>query len=366
MNLPEYQDLNIKYLQRLFDNMSECYKLFWFQAITDEVAAGKTELRFDDLIDDMIVNAWYMVTEYKLNLGPADTLEALVLDAQRKTGLKSSEKKNVIIETIKGLKDKDLQKKKQVLTLNVPYRLQAPFMASLKGKDWDGPKKDLAERINAYAGIIYKFELIAGLDSIIDVNPLWAEYIKRNYEIISGWIHYNLITYLQRRNPNVPGLSSKLSPPQERNLEKVKKYWKVIMDIVPVREIYGESVLEKRDMSIDHFVPWSYVAHDELWNLSPTTKSINSSKSNNLPDWDQYFPMLQRLEYSSYQLIWEYPKVHEVFNRCVKEHINSDDVRHKLYRPNISRDEFYYNLEEIIRPVYNAAQNMGFDSWRLI
>ncbi|MBE5919975.1 MAG: hypothetical protein E7272_09045 [Pseudobutyrivibrio ruminis] len=26
-----------------------------------------------------------------------------------------------------------------------------------------------------------------------------------------------------------------------------------------------------KDISIDHFVPWSYVAHDEMWNLNPTT-----------------------------------------------------------------------------------------------
>ena len=41
MNLPEYKNLDTKHLQRLFDNMSECYKLFWFQAIVDAVVEGK-------------------------------------------------------------------------------------------------------------------------------------------------------------------------------------------------------------------------------------------------------------------------------------------------------------------------------------
>jgi len=52
-----------------------------------------------------------------------------------------------------------------------------------------------------------------------------------------------------------------------------------------------------KDISIDHFVPWSYVAHDEMWNLNPTTKSINSFKSNKLPDWNTYFKRLAMLEY---------------------------------------------------------------------
>ena len=39
------------------------------------------------------------------------------------------------------------------------------------------------------------------------------------------------------------------------------------------------------------------LGNDELWNLNPTTKNINSKKSNNLPDWDLYFPRLQKQEY---------------------------------------------------------------------
>ena len=69
MNLPEYKNLDTQHLQRLFDNMSECYKLFWFQAIVDAVEEEKEIISYDDLVNDMIANAWYMVSEYKLNLG---------------------------------------------------------------------------------------------------------------------------------------------------------------------------------------------------------------------------------------------------------------------------------------------------------
>lgn len=134
MNLPECHNLDTMHLQRLFDNMSECYKMFWFRAIVDAVAGGSTVLRFDDIVDDMIANAWYMVTEYKLNLGPADTLEALVIDAQKKSNLKSSEKRDVVVSTIQNLNDKDLQKKKLVLTYNVPYRLTRHYGSSDMGQ----------------------------------------------------------------------------------------------------------------------------------------------------------------------------------------------------------------------------------------
>ena len=365
MNLPAYKNLDTQHLQRLFDNMSECYKLFWFQAIVDAVADGKEIISYDDLVNDMIANAWYMVSEYKLNLGPADTLESLVHYAYTISGLKSSEKKEVIIETIKGLDDKELNRRKQILTYNVPYRLQAPFMSDFKGKAWAGPKSDLAKRINAYANLLYRFHNISGLDSTIVVDKDWAEYIRYNYEIIMGWIQYNTILYLQRRNPSIPGIPNKLFPSQERKLERVKAFWKTIVEIVPVYDIYGNIQMEKNNISIDHFVPWSYVAHDELWNLHPTTRSVNSSKSNHLPEWNMYFNSLCNVEYQAYELIWKYDKVHKEFDKCAKEHLNNEDIKQRLYRKGLSKLEFSANLKEVIQPVYIAAQNLGFDSWRL-
>ena len=61
MQLPNSEQLNIASLSRLFDNKSECYKLFWFQAILNHVCIGLQEICFEELIDDMIANAWYMV-----------------------------------------------------------------------------------------------------------------------------------------------------------------------------------------------------------------------------------------------------------------------------------------------------------------
>ena len=110
-------------------------------------------------------------------------------------------------------------------------------------------------------------------------------------------------------------------------------------------------------------MPWSYVAHDEFWNLHPTTKSINSSKSNNLPDWDVYFPKLCGLEYLSYQMMNKYDKVHDAFEKCAKEHLNSMEIRGRIYRPNLTHAEFANVLEEVVRPVYLSAKNCGFRNW---
>ena len=361
-----YSDiLDIAHFSRLFDNKSECYKLFWFQAIARKIKEGHKIITFEVLIDEMIADAWYMFSEYHLNLGPNDALERVVHRLSEISHMKSSEKKEVILEYLTTCADKEVTAMKRTLSQNVPYRLQAPFMESMKGKEWNRSGKNLAARINQEKRLIYYFLQFCGLNTQIQIQTEWADYIERNYEIIQGWIELNLIQYLQRRNPSVPGIVDKLSPPKERNLEKVKKYWKMIVAIKPVYEIYGEKPLNEKNISIDHFVPWSYVAHDELWNLTPTTRSINSSKSNSLPDWNSYFPMLCKSEYFSYKLMWEYPEIHTAFEKCAREHLNNQEIRYKLYQQGLSEREFSERLEEIILPVYKSAKSMGFSNWRL-
>ena len=148
--------------------------------------------------------------------------------------------------------------------------------------------------------------------------------------------------------------------------DDVKKYWKLILTVSPepVKEIYGETILTAKDISIDHFVPWSYVAHDEMWNLNPTTKNINSSKSNNLPDWNTYFKRLAMLEYQSYRMMREYDVVHKEFEKCAKKHFNDDRLRYRIYESDIEYERFEKELEAVILPVYKSAQNCGFGEWR--
>lgn len=363
MQLPKSEQLNIASLSRLFDNKSECYKLFWFQAILHHVCKGQQEIRFEDLIDHMIASAWYMVTEYHLNLGPRDKLEEAVNYISRRTAMLPNVKQQEILDWLRSCTDGAVIRYKRTLTLNVPYRLQAPFLTEFRGDTWNCGTRELAGRINQQQQLMYYFLDYAGLDTRIRIVPEWMEYLLQNQEILRGWIQYHMILYLQRRNPSVPGISDKLYPPQERKLEKVKKYWKLLSTLAPIREIYGENRLASDNISIDHFVPWSYVAHDEFWNLHPTTRAINSSKSNHLPRWEIYFPRFADMELLSYQMIWKYEAVRSEFRKCAREHLNNPEIRHRLYREGLDPDAFRQQLREVVYPIYLSAKTCGFSSW---
>ena len=57
MQLPYSDILDIAHFSRLFDNKSECYKLFWFQAIARKIKEENTIITFEELIDEMIADA---------------------------------------------------------------------------------------------------------------------------------------------------------------------------------------------------------------------------------------------------------------------------------------------------------------------
>ena len=47
---------------------SYCYKFYWLEAIIQLISEGKTESTFDEIIDEMITNAWYSVREFHIHL----------------------------------------------------------------------------------------------------------------------------------------------------------------------------------------------------------------------------------------------------------------------------------------------------------
>ena len=369
MQLPYSEELNIGYLSRLFDNTTNCYKFFWFQAILRKLDGAHNKFTFDELINEMIVDAWYMVTEYHLRLGPlgiTDNLEEVVKYIHENYGFISSEKREKIINFLQTTEDKRIKKYKSALSLNVPYRLQVPFYDEIfiERCVWNGPKQELTDEINRQHRLMYYFILISGLETVIEIDASWAEYLFQHKEILRGWAQLKLIKYLQNKNPNVPGIADKIEAPKERNIDRVRKYWTLIIQIdSSLKDIYGEVTLANVNISVDHFVPWQYVAHDELWNLHPTTKSINSSKSNSLPSWTMYFRALGELEYRAYELKSRNELVTREFQKIAPYHLNNQEIRNQLYSEGLDKHTFIERLDHIIKPVYESAQTLGFKEW---
>lgn len=61
-----------------------------------------------------------------------------------------------------------------------------------------------------------------------------------------------------------------------------------------IKDFYTDEPIKPEDISVDHFIPWSYMYSDDLWNLVITSKTRNSSKSNRPPTKDYIHKLEER------------------------------------------------------------------------
>jgi hypothetical protein len=107
---------------------------------------------------------------------------------------------------------------------------------------------------------------------------------------------------LQAKNPMVPGLADKLRMPMERDLGRARSFWEqanqahLTQRSAPLTNLYTGRPLDGA-FAVDHFMPWSYVAHDYIWNTVPTDQSTNSSKGDRIPSVSRYVEGLAELHH---------------------------------------------------------------------
>ena len=369
------ENLDVRRFSCVLDSPSQCYKFYWLEAILQLLKeTGKISLRFEDIIDRMIANAWYTVTMYHLHLGPgrinneySDKVEEAIITLKRLAPeLPETAKQETVIEYLHRY-EAELYSSKNELTKNVPYRLLSPFL-KVTSKDWynrDHIVRIIEEQSSA---VVMPYTIISAkraLDSTVLLNSEWAEWILQEYPVIIDWVNYNKVIFLQARNPEVPGIIYKLEPPAIRKLDDVKNLWKAVLEHRIVRDIYTDGLLNEEKYDIDHFVPWSYVAMDELWDLIPAEKSANTSKNNRLPEWKQYAGDYMDTQYQLYTEIYSDESVRALFEKCRKHNLNSRWASEQLYVPGHNEISFRKILEPNLKRVYDAAVIQGFDIWHL-
>ena len=121
---------------RMFNNKAQSYKFYWFEAILNLSVASQDDLTFDEIINEMICEAWHTVTHYHLRLGPTvngnaenfleHAINTLNIHA---VGLGQNPSRDDLKSAIKEC-ESELKNDKYRLTDYVPYKLLYPFFDS--------------------------------------------------------------------------------------------------------------------------------------------------------------------------------------------------------------------------------------------
>lgn len=362
--LPISEKVDSRTFSRLLDDerVVASYKMYWLLGILEEVSLGNTEIEFHRIIARMIVGAWYPILQYKLSFGMFDNLKRPINYVAVKYGFKPNCNEGELLESLCNSEDKELKKMMKDLTANVPYRLLSPFfLIELRGKKDSIKEKLITELSLRSDSCLYK--IIKGNKDKIVLNEGWADYFNENYRVIKAWIYYKLVCFLQKRNPNVPAIAFKLEAPKSRDLTTARKLWKEIISAKDVKDIYtGEDFTNENYgrlgvLSIDHFVPWSFVLHDEMWNLVPTFKSINSSKNDKLLNYSRYIDKFCDVQYKAVTYLSEKGRERNLEGYIDVMKIESFHEYIK-YKP---KEAFCEKLKGCISPLYQIAENQGFE-----
>lgn len=369
--------LDMEGFSRMMKDPSYCYKFYWLEAIVQLVSRGVTETTFDEIINEMICNAWYSVREFHVHLSGLpndgiikDALERAVLRLTELSNVPANASKIEIHSAIREFND-DVQLKlaKEQLTNMVPYRALAGFFAkSSTSPEWESIRRMVTyiEMVNReIVALPYTLGLSSKLKREVQMHPVWVKMIQDNTVAILGWIQYEKVRWLQNNNPEVPGLVYKLAPMDEkmRKLVNVRKLWEAILNLCDVIDVFTDKPVTASKYDVDHFIPWSFVMNDELWNLSPMDSSLNSNKSNKLPKWDPFFDRFARNQYLMYGFIHEKPEIHKRFEACFRDNLHSIWAGQELYRAGNSQTEFYGILQKNMQPIYDSARRQGYELW---
>ena len=348
MLLPDNKTLNISTLSQVFDNTTATYKFYWFVGLLDIlVRERKTKISFWEIIATMISESWYPIHYFKISFGKSDSLFEYSQKIQRDLQIPIDADKNKIRNQLLDNLE-ETKKYLRIFTKNVPFRFLSPWIKYTYDND-------VVEKSKTFENNC----LYAINDEEITINDNWKDYLIENYAVLLDFTFWNLTDFLQKRNPNVPNLPSKLVKPLQReSLTKQRKFWDTYIESVgKINCIYTGKEIFAKKYDLDHFVPWSFVSHNLLWNLLPADASINSSKSNNLPPLEKYLKPFSTLQQGALKVLYRQNPSNAVF----EDYLTVYDSVSELVKLNAT--DFYNVFKKQFAPMVQIAENMGFKIW---
>lgn len=353
MTLPQSEGLSTSAMNRVFCNTTATYKFYWLLSLLDlHVKGHRHQMLAMDVAARMVAYAWYPIEYFRLSFGKADSMSLIIPEVAKLTGItvddKLEDKNDTIMQAVTD--DKRVKSKVKILLNKVPYRFQTPWIDTSD----DAEMKQRSQILDNDC----LYSLTGSGESLtVTINPKWSEYLNTNYEILRDFALWNLSLFLQAKNPNVPNIAGKLIRPENREpLTRQKKFWNKVIELGGVLHcIYTNKALGVNDFDLDHFIPWSFVSHNQNWNLIPADGSFNSSKSDRIPDLDYYLPKMTDMQHQALRLyIPQSGKKDSVLDEYFTLGVSPQDLMA------MSDEEFLSTYRKTFSPLSQMAVNMGF------
>jgi 5-methylcytosine-specific restriction endonuclease McrA len=260
------------------------YKYAFFKSILDNVfnvdietkllSYNNIAIRFTEIYWNLVLN-YHLRQEIKTSHHEYTSVEKELFEFCKKYGFDYSEKQSIFpFESLRP--DLQIEITKKIKTQMMRYVVSA-FCGDTDDQFYHFNKKDKSEGI------------ILNPDVYIALVKYKSVFEKQNY--------YEWIKYLEKANleEDSYALANKLDASAER--QNLNPYRKVLIEFNQTKCFYcGKHLHDDNDKAspVDHFIPWSFVKDDKLWNFVLACPRCNSSKSNILPEQDYFAALKER------------------------------------------------------------------------
>ncbi len=353
-HLPYSESLPIRQLAGCFKDRAATYKFYWFLSILQLAEQGQKTIDKRHIFARMIANAWYTVNYFHITFGNLDSIQKAIEIIRETENLPVDEHQDIITETLIRSQNKQTIQALWHFNKNVPHWFLSPWFPVQGNSESYSHREKRIYRESQQDNNIAPYALF---EKHIVISDAWLEYFAVNSKFLQDFCYWNLAMFLQSKNPNVPDIPNKLIKPAQRSgLQQQRKYyWDLVFDeMKTIPCLYTGKELTTDNYAVEHFIPFSFVSHDLIWNLAPADRSFNSSKSDKLPILDKYFDPFYHLHRKSLKIIRD----KKPNSKILEEYLTIyPDLDYFIHGPEQETKQKYRNHLE---PLITIAANSGF------
>lgn len=160
-----------------------------------------------------------------------------------------------------------------------------------------------------------KYKLPSKEKRYIIITDEAKTFFHNNYNELSKILIYEWAKFLERTN-FTPMLISKIEGLGLNKRKSLTKYKNILLKHMDSKCFYCTEYVNDEDIHVDHFIPWSYIYEDSIWNLVISCSDCNLEKRDFLAPKKSLKKLEQRNEKCDFN---EYNKdIFEYYENCKK------------------------------------------------
>lgn len=283
------------------------YKYGLIKSILDNLFNSENyEIKFEDLCETFLILYWNLIIKYKLPHIRSTNYEIM------------SSIEKVVYKLIEKYKLDDMACY-DFLSCKIKNEYK-----SLGRKIFE--KYVVGALYSDFKGKIYGFDK---KKKIIYFNSLSFNFLSKNKCLIEKLNYYSWILWteelLEKQERNITNISVKLDLSTKRS--SLNNFRKELINNGENSCFYCKRALEK-NCHVDHFIPWSFVKNDKIWNLVLSCGKCNTKKNNKIPNENYLNKLIKRNEQilgNSYEKQLNKLYKSSIFNGFIKWNFTIDE-----------------------------------------